>query len=245
MPSIIAFIPARSGSKRIPGKNVKPLGGHPLLAYSIDAARRAGLFVDVVVSTDSEEYREIALGYGASVPFLRPAALASDTSPDIEWVLHALDRAPVPSGRPDAFAILRPTSPFRSAGTIRRAWSHFLANGTADSLRAVEPCAQHPAKMWIVEGARMRPVMANPDPAATPWHSCQHSTLPPIWVQNASLEIAWTRVPLELGTIAGSEIVPFFTEGREGFDLNRPENWIVAEHLVGSGAVRLPEPRRR
>ena len=89
-PSVVAFIPARSGSKRVPGKNVRPLAGHPLIAYSIAAALDSGIFSAVVVSTDSEEIAEIARHYGADVPFLRPVEFAGDTSPDIEWLEHAL-----------------------------------------------------------------------------------------------------------------------------------------------------------
>src|SRR2546425_9002622 len=122
-PTAVALIPARSGSKRVKQKNIRPLAGHPLLAYSIAAARESGIFRSVLVSTDSEEIAAIARSYGAEVPFLRPAAMAADHSPDIEWIEHLL----VELGRRDrvydCFAILRPASPFRRVGTIRRAWS--------------------------------------------------------------------------------------------------------------------------
>jgi N-acylneuraminate cytidylyltransferase len=245
MPTITALIPARSGSKRIPDKNVRPFHGHPLIAYAVDAARRSEIFRDVIVSTDDEGYRRLALEYGASVPFLRPASMAEDRSPDIEWVLHALGELEAANALTDAFAILRPTSPFRTPDTIRRAWERFVQDGEADSLRAVEPCAQHPAKMWRIEGSRMTPVLQNPDRTAVPWHSSQYPALPPVYVQNASLEIAWSRVPLLQGTIAGESVLPFVSKGREGFDLNRPEDWIVAEHLLESGEVTLTDPRPR
>ena len=88
--SAVALIPARHGSKRVPGKNVRPLAGHPMLAYTIAPAIESGVFESVIVSTDSEETAAIARHYGAEVPFLRPAAFAGDTSPDIEWVEHTL-----------------------------------------------------------------------------------------------------------------------------------------------------------
>ena len=84
--NIVALIPARSGSKRVPDKNIRPLAGHPLIAYTIAAALGSGIFSDVIVSTDSEHYAEIVKYYGAEVPFLRPAELAGDQSPDIEWL---------------------------------------------------------------------------------------------------------------------------------------------------------------
>jgi CMP-N,N'-diacetyllegionaminic acid synthase len=238
-PSAVALIPARAGSKRVPDKNVLPLAGHPLIAYAICSARESGVFADVVVSTDSERYAAIARHYGAEVPFLRPADIAGDRSPDIEWVEFTLRRLRDEGRRHDVFGILRPTSPFRQAETIRRAWATFLAEDGVDSLRAVEPCGQHPGKMWIVEGSRMRPLLAD-GPKRPPWHSRQYADLPPVHVQNASLEIAWTRVALEDGTIAGEVLVPFLTVGDEGFDVNRPYDWRLAEDLVREGKATLP-----
>jgi len=85
-PSAVALIPARQGSKRVPGKNIRPLQGHPTIAYTIAQAIESGVFDAVIVSTDSDETAAIARHYGAEVPFLRPAQFASDTSPDIEWI---------------------------------------------------------------------------------------------------------------------------------------------------------------
>src|SRR5688500_2192407 len=90
MPSAVALIPARHGSKRVPGKNVRALHGHPTIAYTIAPAIESGVFESVIVSTDSGEIAEIARHYGAEVPFLRPPAFASDTSPDIEWLEYTL-----------------------------------------------------------------------------------------------------------------------------------------------------------
>lgn len=241
-PDCVALIPARSGSKRVPGKNTRPLEGHPLLAYSIASALRSGLFRAVVVSTDCEETAAIARKYGAEVPFLRPAKLAQDHSPDIDWIAHLL-RELSGMGRPyDSFAILRPTSPFRTEDTIRRAWKQFVAMADRiDSLRAVEKCAQHPAKMWMMDGELMRPVMAGATGSA-PWHSTPYQDLPEVWVQNASLEIAWSRLPLEEGSIAGRRIAPFLTEGMEGFDINHEEDWWLAEELLRRGRAQLARP---
>lgn len=237
----VGLIPARAGSKRLAGKNVRELAGHPLLAYSIASSLDAGVFARVVVSTESEEIAAIARRYGAEVPFLRPAELAADTSPDIEWVRHALANLGDGSA---CFAILRPTSPFRTAATIRRAWSQWLADADADSLRAVQLCTEHPAKQWFVEGSRMRPVMPGQDPSGTPWHSSPYQVLPRTYVQNASLEIARSDVPLQHGTIAGQSIMPFITEGLEGFDINNADDWILAEHHASATPSPLPAVKR-
>jgi N-acylneuraminate cytidylyltransferase len=247
MPTAVALIPARKGSKRVPGKNVRVLDGHPMLAYTIAPALESGVFESVIVSTDSEEIADIARHYGAEVPFLRPAELASDTSPDIEWLEHTLGELKHRQRTWDCFSLLRPTSPFRTSGTIRRAWERFTAHDGVDSLRAVEKCAQHPGKMWVVRGERMVPLLpfgtATPDGREQPWHSTPYQALPAVYVQNASLEIAWTRVVFERRTIAGDVLVPFVTEGYEGFDINDPYDWMVAERLLTEGAVQLPRVR--
>jgi N-acylneuraminate cytidylyltransferase len=238
-PSCIALIPARSGSKRVPDKNIRPLAGHPLIAYSICAALRSGVFAAVVVSTDSEAYARIAREYGAEIPFMRPAELSGDTSPDIEWVEYTLKRLADEGRRYVCFSILRPTSPLRLPETIQRAWTEFCAEEGVDSLRAVEKCGQHPGKMWVIRGRRMLPLLPF-GPAEQPWHSSQYPSLPLVHVQNASLEIAWSRVVFETRTIAGNVLMPFLTRDEEGFDVNQPYDWALAEQMVASGAARLP-----
>lgn len=235
----IALIPARSGSKRVPDKNIRRVSGHPLLAYTIAAARDSGVFDTILVSTDSNQYAEIAQHYGAEVPFLRSAELATATSPDIDWVEETLNRLAQAGRHYEIFSILRPTSPMRQPQTIQRAWSLFRDQVGVDSLRAVEKCTQHPGKMWIVRGQRMFPLLPF-GPAQQPWHSSQYPSLPLVYVQNASLEIAWTRLVREERTIAGNVIAPFITEGHEGFDINDPYDWHYMEFLLKQGIAALP-----
>lgn len=232
--SVVALIPARAGSVRVPGKNVRELAGHPLLAWSIAAARESGLFEAIVLSTDSEEAAEIGRRYGADVPGLRPAGIAGSTSPDIEWVRHALD-----GSAHEAFSILRPTSPFRRGQTIRRAWEVFTAVPEADSIRAVRPVREHPGKMWVLDGAVMRPLLAQPE-GEVPTHSRQTAALPEVYVQDSSLEIAWTRIVAD-GEIAGRTVVPFHPEGHEGFSIDYPDDMERAEQLAAADPSLLPE----
>jgi N-acylneuraminate cytidylyltransferase len=236
MPSAVALVPARAGSQRVPGKNVRPLGGHPLIAYSIAAARTSGLFDAVVVSTDSDEIAAVAERYGAEVPGLRPTDIATSTSSDIDWVLHVMaDRSD------ELFSILRPTSPFRTAATIRRAHDQLLALGDrADSIRAVELVKQHPAKMWRLEGELMEPLLPQP-PGETPLHSRQYAALPQVYVQNSSLELAWSRVLAgDPPTISGTRVAPFLTDDAEGLTIDYPEDFERAESLLVRGAAALP-----
>ena len=238
-PTIVGLIPARAGSKRVPDKNIRPLAGHPVIAYTIAAALESAVFSDVIVSTDSEHYAKIAQYYGAEVPFMRPPELASDNSPDIEWVTYTLKKLEEAGRRYDCFSILRPTNPFRLPSTVQRAWQAFLAEDGVDSLRAVEKCHQHPGKMWVVHGGRMMPLLPL-GPPELPWHSSPTQSLPEVYVQNASLEIAWVRVVIDEHTIAGTVLMPFHTKDYEGFDVNNIYDWKLATHLVSNENVPLP-----
>lgn len=233
MPTVVALIPARAGSVRVPGKNVRELAGHPLLAYSIAAARGSGLFDAVVVSTDSEQTAEVARRYGAEVPDLRPPEMAGSTAPDIDWIEHVLRGTTY-----DAFSILRPTSPFRRGATIRRAWQAFTAVPEADSLRAVRPVREHPGKMWVIEGELMRPLLSQPA-GEIPTHSRQTAALPAVHVQDSSLEMAWTRIVADR-EIAGRRVVPFLSQGAEGFSIDYPDDWEAAERLAAAQPALLP-----
>lgn len=239
-PRVVALIPARCGSKRVKDKNIRPLDGHPLLSYTIRSAVESGVFDSVVCATDSELYADVARHYGAEVPFLRSSVISGDKSPDIDWVMWILTSLKSVGREFEVFSILRPTSPFRQPETIRRAWSLFVSDGGADSLRAIERCKQHPGKMWVVRGTRMLPLM----PFTIndiPWHSSQYASLPEIFSQDASLEIAWARVPFDKHSIAGEAIVPFVSQGYEGFDINEPEDWWMAERLLATQQATLPK----
>jgi len=241
VPSAVALIPARSGSERVRDKNIRPLAGHPLLAYAIAAARQAGVFDRVVCSTDSGKIAEVAQRYGADVPFLRPSDLATSTSPDIEWIRHALDHL---DEHYDLFAIVRATNPFRGPDVLRRGYEQLLATPEADSIRAVELVKQHPGKMWVLEGKLMRPLL-DQSHLEVAWHAGQYQALPPIYAQNSALEIAWKRVVSQTGTREGRGVTPLLTEGYEGFNIDDEDDWESARRLVDSGAVDLPDVERR
>ena len=236
MPTAVALIPARSGSERVPQKNIRPLAGHPLIAYAIATAQQAGVFQRVVCSTDSEEIAEIARWYGAEVPFLRPPEYATATSPDIEWITYTLETL---GERYDLFGIVRATNPFRGPDAFTRGLRQLVATPEADSIRAVELVKQHPGKMWIVDGHVMRPLL-DQSHLDVAWHAGQYQALPKVYVQNSALEIAWTRVVFATGTREGRTVAPFYTRGYEGFNVDNEEDWERAELLVASSKAALP-----
>jgi CMP-N,N'-diacetyllegionaminic acid synthase len=240
LPSAVALIPARSGSERVPDKNVRPLAGNPLLAYAIATAHQAGVFQRVVCSTDSGKIAEVAQRYGADVPFLRPSEFATSTSPDIEWLTYTLAEL---GEHYDLFAIVRATNPFRGPDAFLRGMRQLLATPEADSIRAVELVKQHPGKMWLVEGKTMRPLL-DQSHLEVAWHAGQYPALPQVYVQNSALEIAWTRVVSQTGTREGKVVAPFFTRGHEGFNVDDEDDWSRARALVDAGEASLPDVER-
>ncbi len=237
---IIALIPARGGSKRVPGKNVRPLAGHPLLFYTIAAAKESGIFSGIYVSSDDPRICYMAELRGAT-PVPRPPEYATDTSPDIEWIDHFFRITGVDA---DAFVILRPTSPFRSAETIRRAWAEFQEKQPCDSIRGVQKARENPHKMWTLYDNSLCPIILRDmtyKAFGVPSHSAPSQITNHYYIQNASLEISWTRNVTERGSISGDVIKPFFTDGYEGFDLNTEDDFILAEALIEGGLATLPE----
>lgn len=156
----VALVPARAGSKRVTGKNLRRLGGHPLVAYAIAAARASAEIDDVVVTTDSPEIAEVARRYGASVPFLRPAHLSGDDSLDIDFFNHYLgtlsQRGITP---PELIVHLRPSTPLRDPRVVDQAVRFLRVHPQLTSLRSMHRTSQTPYKMFRREGAIAQPFM--------------------------------------------------------------------------------------
>ena len=149
----LALIPARGGSKGLPNKNILPLAGHPLIAYSIAAGKSSQMIDRVVVTTDSEAIADVSRSYGAEVPFIRPAELAGDFATDLETFQHALKWLEENEGYvPDLVFQLRPTSPIRFVSEIEKCIEMLHQNPEADSVRTVTPSPITPYKMWKLQG---------------------------------------------------------------------------------------------
>ena len=156
MSKIVALIPARSGSKGVPGKNIKPLAGFPLIAYSIKAALKSELIDRVIVSTDSEEYANIAREYGAEVPFLRPSELSGDKAADTDFFKHAIDWFIENEGEvPEYFAHLRPTTPLREPNVIDAALKSFIGSDFT-ALRSVHKMTESSYKSFEIEDGKLK-----------------------------------------------------------------------------------------
>ena len=140
----IAVIPARAGSKRLVGKNIKPLGGLPLIAWSIQSAIESNIFKDIIVSTDSVEIEKIAMKYGAQSLGLRSKELSTDDASSIDVVIDVIDKYQQKNGKIDGVMLLQPTSPFRTADTIRKAVQEFEKRHSKNSVISFRFAKSHP-----------------------------------------------------------------------------------------------------
>ena len=156
--NILALIPARGGSKGVPRKNIKLLGGEPLIAYTIREARKSRYITRVVVSTEDEEIARIAREHGAELPFMRPAELAADDVLDLPVFQHCLHWLRENQGySPDIVVHLRPTAPLRTVFHIDKAIELFFAAPETDCVRSVSPAGEQPLKMWRVKDGLLIP----------------------------------------------------------------------------------------
>jgi N-acylneuraminate cytidylyltransferase len=232
-PDLTILIPARSGSKRIKDKNIALIGDKPLIAFTIETALGISESSKVIVSTDSKEIAENARSFVATVPGHRPPIFATDLSPDIDWVLHAVNTWPNIK-ESEFLAILRPTSPLRTASTIIRALECLKNNPDFDSLRAVRSIKEHPGKMWRKVGIAIEPYIAETSIlTGAPSHSSPMQALEQLWIQDASLEIVRTKKILETKSIAGKKVLGFEMPNNEGFDINYIEDLEYLRFLLG------------
>ncbi len=227
--NILALIPARGGSKSIPRKNIRPLAGYPLIAYSIAAARQARLVTRTLLSTDDEEIARIAREYGAETPFLRPQELAQDHVTDYPVFTHALSWLDENEGyQPDIIVQLRPTSPLRPPDCIDRAVQILMDHSEADSVRGIIPSGQNPYKMWRVdEQGRMLPLLSLPG-VAEPYNAPRQE-LPQTYWQTGHVDAIRLSTILDKHSLSGEHILPLVMDPRYAIDIDSLRDWQRAE----------------
>jgi CMP-N,N'-diacetyllegionaminic acid synthase len=230
-PTTLALVPARGGSKAIPLKNIRPLGGRPLIEYALAAISGSGVVDRVCVTTDDERIAEIAHAAGAEIPFLRPAELAGDASPAIDVVEHALLWLEEHEGyRPECVLLSQPTEPFVRPEEIRAALELMLARGADSAITIVEvPRNHHP---FHVRRRDREGMLQFADPDAHYGHPTRQDD-PPRW---AFANLYWFRREsflatrrLETGRCVGLPVSPL-----SALDLNTLDDWRLAEALVAA-----------
>lgn len=230
---VLALIPARGGSKGLPNKNILPLGGHPLIAWSIAAAKATPGIGRVVVSTDSPEIARISREYGAETPFLRPADLAGDFTTDLETFVHALNWLDSEEGyNPDLVFQLRPTSPIRFLTEMQTCLRLLREHPEAQSVRTVTPSPVTPYKMWLVDGPGqpMRPLLSVPGMAEP--YNMPRQKLPATWWQTGTYDLIRTEVIRKQGSMSGSCILPVCIENHLAIDIDDLNSFNRAEALI-------------
>ena len=230
-PEVLALIPARGGSKGIPGKNIVVLAGKPLIAYSIEQAHNSEYITRTIVSTDSEEIAEVARAHGAEVPFMRPDQFAQDLSPDIETFRHALIwLAENQSYYPDLVVHLRPTGPVRRIDLLDESIRTILDDPKADSLRSVSWPSLTPYKMWrSAEGKYIEPVAVAQGIHDS--HSMPRQLLPEVLWQNGYVDIVRPDTVLKNNSMAGDHVLPFLVD-EPRLELDYPEDLAVVEEAL-------------
>lgn len=214
-PQVLALIPARGGSKGVPRKNIAPLQGHPLIAYSIVASQRCPGIHRTLVSTDCPEIAEIAKAYGADVPFLRPAELAVDSSPDRDFIDHALIWLEAHENyRPDFIVHLRPTTPLRDPTVLERAIDQMKSSSDASSLRSAHAAPETPLKWFLrTPGGFFQPLLPTMTLEDT---NRPRQSFPTVYIPNGYVDIlrvSFLKKGISLhGEQMAGFITPFVTE---------------------------------
>ena len=231
MSNILALIPARGGSKGIPGKNIMEIAGKPLIAYSILQAIKSKHIDRIIVSTDDKEIANISKKWGAEVPFLRPPEFAQDMSPDIEVFRHTLRWLEKEENyKPQLIIHLRPTGPVRKIELIDMAIEKIMQHPEADALRSVSLSLQTPYKMWeIEENEMMKPLLKIEH--ILDCQSLPRQALPTVYWQNGYVDIIRPRSILEYHSMWGRKVLPFVIE-EQILELDYPENIPAIEKAL-------------
>jgi len=239
---VLAIIQARGGSKGIPRKNVKLLGGHPLIAYSIVAAQRSPSISRFIVSTDDDEIAQISRQYDAEVPFLRPVEYAQDQSKDIDVFTHALNWFEKHEKYiPDVVVQLRPTCPFRPIGIIDESVKILVENPEASSARSVSIVDHTPYKMWVKERetAKIRPLLKIENTEA---YDMPRQKLPTVYSLNGIVDSIRSETIKENNSMTGDKVYPLIVDRKYFIDIDDIIHWENAERkmIQGNQDIYIP-----
>ena len=220
--SLLAIIPARGGSKGIPRKNIKRLAGKPLIGWTIDAAKRSSCIDSIIVSTEDDEIASVCRELGADVPFMRPAELATDDTPGIAPVLHAILQLP----EYDWVLLLQPTSPLRSAEDIDGIWKFCQERGAFSAVSVCE-VGKHPYWMYKCGSTQRLEPFITGRPVIT-----RRQDLPPAYALNGALFLARTDWLLEQKEFIGPGTLGYTMPPERSLDLDTLQDWRWVEFLI-------------
>ena len=226
--NILAIIPARSGSKSVPHKNIRLINDKPMLAYSIEHAKQSADINRIILSTDSEEYARIGREYGAEVPFMRPAEYATDTALDIDVFYHCLRFLEEQEGyHADIVIQLRPTYPIREIADIDAMIKIMMEKPEVDSVRSIAPAKEIPYKMWHrQEDGMITPIMKD----IPECYNMPRQQLPKVYYQNACIDVVRADVILKEHSMSGNRIYGY--EMSKNYDIDTEEELALSEEFL-------------
>jgi CMP-N,N'-diacetyllegionaminic acid synthase len=226
---ILALITARGGSKRLPGKNIRLLGGKPLIVWSINIAKDISEVVDILVSTDDKKVAEIAKSAGALVPWLRPQELATDTASSVDVCLHALEWYEKENGKVDGLMLLQPTSPFRSRKSVLQGIELFSSHQHRPVI-GVSETKSHPMWCFEIENGIMRPFIKEGGGL-----QMRSQDLPPAYVVNGAFYLTSPEEFRKQRLFYTENAVPLITVSpEESVDIDTEWDWRLAENISKS-----------
>ena len=227
MSLVLGIVPARGGSKGVPGKNVRPLAGRTLLEYTARAARESGVLDRVILSTDSPDIADTGRQAGLDVPFMRPATLAADDTPMLPVILHALESLARDGWSPDIIVLLQPTSPLRRPDHIRDAVTS-LRDTNADSVVTVVEIPRHlsPDYVMRIDGGRLHPFL--PEGARV----TRRQDARPAYSRDGTVYAFWRATIERFGSIYGDDCRPQLIDARESLSIDSLADWDAAERLL-------------
>lgn len=231
---ILCIIQARGGSKGIPGKNIRPLAGRPLIAWTIEAAKAAKSVSRVTVNTDDEAIAAVAREYGAEVPFMRPAELAGDKSPSLPIYEYALGWFSEHEGyRPDAVLQLKPTNPLRTAAEIDEGIRLFFAEPACDSVMSVHETHDHPYKIWkLREDGLMEPFLPESYTGLHDAGRMRRQDLPKAWRHNGAVNVIAPATILEKRSMNGDRVKPYEIDEESALNIDTLRDFALAELIM-------------
>ena len=226
-PKILGVITARGGSKGIPGKNIKLLGGKPLIAYTVEAAKQSQLLTQTILSTDDEEIAAVAKKYGAATPFMRPKELAQDQIPHLPVMRHAIEFMEQKLGyRFDYVVILQPTSPFRTVADLDGTINLLITTGADSAVSVVEMKDNHPIKAKKLEGNKVLPYCL-PEP-----EGIRRQDLPKAYKRSGAVYAMRRDLVMNDNRLYGDNIVGYEVPWERSIDIDVPLDWIQAEYML-------------
>ena len=227
-PKILAVIPARGGSKGVPRKNIRISAGKPLIAWTIEEAKKSKYIERIILSSEDDEIIEVAKKYGCEVPFKRPIEFAQDDTPGIDPVLHAIEQC---SGY-DYIILLQPTSPLRTVEDIDRSIEKVLKENLAFCVSVTEQ-EKHPNWMYTLSQNKLIPVLSNGEEI-----SSRRQDLPKVYGLNGAIYIAKIEKLLEKKSFLNDDTGYYIMEKKNSLDIDSEEDLLYFEFLIGNVVMR-------